>query len=110
MANTARTQVSLSQSPHFQSRVKSALAIVAWQILNEDVNIPFHSQRANYARTALNQLDSATSSIVGWLVERTNVINFATSYDFDIGTTVTASGDPDIQSQLNSDWNFIAGV
>ena len=111
MANTARTQIALAQSPHFQSRVKAALAKVAWQVLNESAQTANHQIRANYARSVvLSSLDSTVNAIVGWLVERTNVLAFATSYDFEIGAVVTAAGDPDIESQLSTDWNVLAGV
>jgi hypothetical protein len=43
-------------------------------------------------------------------VNRPNVFQFATSYDFTVGGTVTASGDPDIESQLMTDWDKMAGV
>ncbi len=46
------------------------------------------------------------SSFVG----RPNVFSFATTYDFHVGAVVTASGDPDIESQLHTDWNDLAGV
>lgn len=110
MANTARTQMALAHSLHFQSRVKAALAKVAWQVLNENPSVSKHTERANFARTVIAQLDNVTNGIVGWLVERPGVFTFNTSYDFEVGTVITASGDSDIESQLTSDWNIMGGI
>jgi hypothetical protein len=41
---------------------------------------------------------------------RTNLFNFTTSFDFQRGAVVTASGDADIESQLATDWDHLAGV
>ena len=110
MPNSSFTQQALANAPHFRQRVRAALATVAWQVLSEAGSTENHTIRPNYARLVLTNLDGVAGQIVGWLVQRTNVINFATSYDFTIGSVVTASGDPDIESQLATDWNVLAGV
>lgn len=110
MANSSYTQQALASDPRFLVRVKAALGTVAWQILGESTGTPNHTIRANYARNVLTNLDSVAGQIAGWLVERPNLNGFTTSYDFTIGAVVTASGDADIESQLNTDWNTLAGV
>lgn len=112
MANDAYTQQALANDPRFRLRVKAALAKIAAQILDEDPGIVGHQQRAVYARTVIGALDAATANLVGFLVMRTNVFNFATSVTLDLGTPVvsTASGDPDLESQLATDWSHLAGA
>lgn len=112
MANDAFSQQALANDARFRLRVKSALALIAWQVLNEDPGTVGHSTRTVYARSVLANLDGAASSVAGWLVMRTNVLSFATSVALDQGTTVVSSacGDPDIQSQLATDWSNLAGA
>lgn len=112
MANDAYTQQALAADSRFRLRVKSALAVIAWQVLNEDPGTVGHPTRTVYARGVLANLDSAAASVAGWLVMRTNVFNFVTSVALDQGTPVvsTTSGDADLQSQLATDWSQLAGA
>ncbi len=110
MANTALSQQRLADSTHFHGRVKGAFANVAFQVIAEGRDTPTEVIRYNYARAVLANLDGTVSSTVGWLVMRTNLFLFDTTYDFSAGAVVTASGDADIESQLASDWNVLAGV
>ena len=113
MANTARTQIALAAGAHFRSRVKAALAKIAWQVLDESTSTTNHADRAFYAHKVLDSLDGYAASLAGGLVMRTNVLAFTTSFDFDLGTVgevITASGDADIESQLSTDWSHLAGV
>jgi hypothetical protein len=110
--NDFYTQQALADDARFRKRVKSALGLIAWQVLTEDPGTVGHNGRAAYARTVLQNLDGAAAGVAGWLVMRTNVFSFATSCTIDQGVTtvVTASGDADIQSQLATDWSNLAGV
>lgn len=110
--NDAYTQQALAADPRFRLRVKAALATIAWQVLNEDPGTVGHQQRAVYARQVLGALDQYTANLAPSLVMRTNVFNFATTVSLDLGTPVvsTASGDADLQSQLDTDWNKLAGA
>lgn len=119
MANTAFTQQALAKDSRFQLRLENALAKVAWEILEEDANTPFHVERVAYAQkvTGTNTLPSPSTgpSLIAQqmapsFVNRPNVFQFETSYNFEVGAVVTASGDPDIESQLHTDWNKLAGV
>lgn len=110
MANTAASQQALAHDPRFIARVRGALGNVAWQIIEENSGTAHHAERVAYARSVLANLDVVATGIAVWLVERPNVLNFETSYDFDTLTVVTTSGDADIKSQLSSDWNVLAGV
>lgn len=114
MANDAFTQQALAGDSHFRSRVKAALATVAWQIVNESVGTANHAARLVYAQQVIRNLDTEVANVVGGLVMRTNVFAFATTYTFNfvdqVGMVVTASGDPDIESQINSDWNTLSAA
>lgn len=112
MANDAYTQQALAADPRFRLRVRAALAKIAWQVLNEDPGTTGHNGRAAYARLVIGALDLYAANLVGSLVMRTNVFNFATSVSLDLGTPVvaTASGDADIESQLATDWTNLAGA
>jgi len=110
MPNDAFTQQALAADQRFVQRLSNALGKVAWEVLNEDPGVPNHTARAQYAQR-VNQSPLATAQqLAPSFVNRPNVINFATSYDFTVGGTVTAAGDPDIESQLHSDWDDLAGV
>jgi hypothetical protein len=110
MANDAYTQQALALDPRFKTRVKAAVSKVAWVVLDELTSVTNHTIRANYARFVLANLDGWVSSNTPWLVMRTNVFSFTTSYDFPGGGVVTASGDADLESQLTADWNKLAGL
>lgn len=113
MPNNARTQQALAAGQHFRSRVKAALAKVAYQVLDEDAATANHTQRASFARQTLGNLEQAAFNLCPGFVMRTNVFLFATSFDFELGANgevVTASGDPDLEAQMLTDWNLYAGV
>ena len=111
MANNSASQQCLSEDVTFRRRVKDALSIVAWEVIEEPEETLFHKQREEYARRiVLTNLEAVASQTVPWLVNRININSFPTFYDFAARATVTAAGDPDIQSQIRSDWNIMAGV
>jgi hypothetical protein len=110
MANDSYTQQALAANATFQTRVKNALATVAWQVLNEDVSTPGNTARVQYARQVINNLQGSAMQVAPWLVDRPNLFQFETSFDFPSGDVVTQSGDADIESQLATDWDVLAGV
>lgn len=110
MANTSRTQQALARDESFRLRVKNALATVAWQIMSEDIAIQNHEARAAYARIVAANLDAQAATIAPWLVTRPNLMGFETSYNFEQMAVVTLAGDPDIESQIATDWNILAGL
>src|SRR5262249_15311112 len=114
MPNDAFTQQALAADPYFRKRVRSSLSSVAWQIQDEADATPNHTNRVNYARQVIRQLDYELNVIMPSFVMRPNVFNFATSYAFDfstlVGQVVSASGDPDLMSQLATDWDDMAAA
>lgn len=114
MPNDARTQQVLAQDLHFRSRVRNALTTIAWQILNEDQATTNHFAREQYANFVLRNADNETAAVVPSFVNRPNVFQFTTTYVFDFdaaaGHVATAAGDPDLQSQLVTDWDDMAAM
>jgi hypothetical protein len=110
MPNDAYTQQRLANDLAFQGRVRSALAVVAFQVVEEDPATPNHDKRVAYARVTINNLTFTAQSIAPWIVERTNVMGADTTYDFPSGTVVSAATDAALESQLMTDWDFLAGV
>ena len=110
MPNTAASQQALAREPKFILRLQNALVKVAWQVLNEDPLTANHAARTNYARAVLANPAGIAQTLAISFVDRPNVLAFDTSYDFVQGAVVTASGDPDIESQVNTDWNLLAGL
>jgi hypothetical protein len=109
-ANDAYSQQALAADPRFQKRLQSSLTKVAWQVLEEDPSTLHHAERADFAHGVNQNSQQAAMALAPSFVNRPNVLNFETSYNFQIGGTVTAAGDPDIESQLMTDWDKMAGV
>jgi len=114
MPNDAYTQSALADDTKFRSRVRSALSSVAWQIQGEDPATANHANRDRYAQQVVRALDTEVAVILPSFVMRPNVFNFPTSFLYDfktrIGFVESATGDPDIQSQLMSDWDLMAAA
>ena len=110
MANTSYTQQALAADPNFQRRVANALASVAWEVLNEAPTVANHAARAAYARQVIADLPGFALQLSASFVVRTNVMSFETTYDFARAAVVTAAGDPDLASQMATDWNLLAGA
>jgi hypothetical protein len=107
--NDSYTQQRLASDTLFQGRVRAAIANVAWQVLEEDPATANHAAREAFARSVISNLTMAAQTAASWIVERPNLLAFATTYDFPSGSIVTAAGDADIQSQLVTDWDILAG-
>ena len=110
MANSAATQQSLAEDMTFRRRVKDALNIVAWQVVEEDPATPEHAARASYARTMLANLDAQAAATSAWIINRANLMGANTTYNFDARATVTDATDAAIQSQISTDFNVMAGI
>lgn len=110
MPNDAFSQQSLAADPRFQKRLENALTKIAWQVLEEDPSTLHHAERATYAQRVNSESTTTARQLAPSFVNRPNIFSFETSYSFQVGGTITASGDPDIESQLLTDWNKMAGV
>lgn len=110
MPNTARMQIALAAGAHFQSRIAAALTKIAWIVVNESSGTPNHAQRAAYAQRVLGNVGSYAAQVAAVIVERPNVLNFVTSWDWDISGPVTTAADADLESQITTDWDRLSGV
>jgi hypothetical protein len=110
MANDSYTQQALGRDPNFHTRIRANLMAVAWQVIEEAPTVPDHAARATFAHLVISAPDLYVPAVASWIVIRPNLIAFETSYSFAASAVVTASGDPDIQSQLMTDWNDLAGI
>jgi hypothetical protein len=110
MPNDAFSQQALAADHRFLQRLANAYGKVAWEVLNEDPTVPNHTTRAQYAQRVNQNPYQMAQQLAPSFVNRPNVFAFTTSYDFTVGGTVTASGDADIESQLHTDWDDLAGV
>jgi hypothetical protein len=113
MANNSFSQQRLALDPTFHARVRSALATVAFQVIGENPATEHHDERKAYAQNVvLPNTANIAVQISPWLVNRTNLFAFPTSYDVTAANPAveTAAGDADIESQISTDWNVIAGI
>lgn len=110
MANTAYTQQALAAETSFRLRLQNAMTKVAFVVLEEDTATGHHTERAAYAQRVINDPMNMAIGLVSSFVNRPNVFQFETTFDFEMHAVVTASGDADIESQLATDWNLLAGV
>jgi hypothetical protein len=114
MPNDTYTQAALAADTQFRVRVRGALLSIAWQIMNEDVGTTNHANREGYAHQVIRQLETEVSVLLPGFVFRPNVMNFTTSHTYDFpmqtGQTVTAAGDPDLLSQIATDWDDMAAA
>lgn len=112
MPNTALTQIALAADLGFQARIMSALLAIAAQTLNEDSGTVNHGARIVYANKVINGPEFEAAKAAPFLVMRTNVNNFATSCQFQQASVVvvSATGDADLQSQIATDWNWLAAA
>ena len=110
MANDAYTQQALADETSFRLRLQNALTKIAFEVLEEDAAEPYHGQRAAYAQRVINDPANTAIGLAPSFVNRPNIFAFATTYDFAMRSAVTASGDPDIESQVHTDWNMLSGV
>jgi hypothetical protein len=114
MPNDTYTQQALALDQTFRRRVRASMSSVAWEIINEVDTTANHANRLKYAQQVVRQLDSEVAIILPTFVMRPNVFNFDTTsvYDFptQIHQVVSATGDPDIQAQLATDWDDMAAA
>jgi len=110
MPNNAFTQQALARDGRFLQRLENALMKVAWEVLEEDPQVASHTQRAQYAQQVINNPQGTARQLSSSFVNRPNVFSFETTYSFEVGGVLTASGDADMESQLHTDWDELAGV
>lgn len=93
----------------FMERVTAMLSMVAGTILAEDGGTAYHQPRAFYAQRVVNQPQQAATQGGPQIVMGVNVVN-TTTYDEINKTSVCTITDIDLQSQITTLWNALAGI
>jgi hypothetical protein len=112
MAETSTQQMALTRDTGaggFMERVAAMLAFVTPTILGEAAATAHHPSRAYYAqRVVANPVQAAT--LAGpQLVMGVNVVA-TTTYDEETKTSTCTIADIDLQSQILTLWNSLAGI
>lgn len=93
----------------FMERVQATLAQVATDVLSESGGTPYHQPRAFYAQRVVQSPQQAATQAAPQVVMGVNVVQ-ATTYDPDTKTSKCTIADLDLQSQIMTLWNAIAGI
>jgi hypothetical protein len=93
----------------FMERVQAMLAFVTSSILSEPAATPYHQQRAFYAQKVVGQPRQAADMGAPHIVMGVNVVN-TTTYNETTQTAICTIADIDLQSQIASLWNTLAGI
>jgi len=93
----------------FMERCTAMMAFVTSTILNEPGTTPYHQPRAFYAQRVVQNPQQASQLGGPQIVMGVNVIA-ATTYDEATKTSVCTIADIDLQSQILTLWNALAGI
>lgn len=93
----------------FMERVTAMLAMVANVVLGEPGTTPYHQNRAFYAQKVVQNPQQAGQQGGPQIVMGVNVIN-TTTYDELTKISVCTITDIDLQSQIQTLWNALAGI
>lgn len=112
MAETSVQQMALLRDNGpggFMERVTGMMAYVTNTILNEPGTTPYHPQRAAYAQRVVQSPQQASFQAGPQVVMGVNVVA-ATVYDEPSKTATCTIVDIDLQSQIVTLWNSLAGI
>jgi hypothetical protein len=112
MAETTVQQMALTRDTGpggFMERVTATLAYACNTILNEPGNTPYHPGRAAYAQRVVQMPQQAAMQAGPQVVMGVNVVN-ATTYDEVTKVATCTIADIDLQSQILTLWNSLAGI
>jgi hypothetical protein len=109
MAETSTQQMALTRNPEFMERVTAMMARVAGVVLSEPGTVPYHPDRAAYAKNVVVNPSMTTSQAGPQVVMGVNVIA-ATVYDEETKTSTCPIADIDLESQITSLWNALGGI
>lgn len=93
----------------FMERVTAMLTSVGGSILAEAGTTPYHSGRAFYAQKVIGSPTQAAQVAGPQVVMGVNVVN-TTTYDEATKTATCTIADLDLQSQIQTLWNALAGL
>lgn len=93
----------------FMERVTAVLSFVSGTILTEAGTTPYHQGRAFYAQKVVGSPQQAATLAGPQVVMGVNVIN-TTTYDEATKMSTCTIADIDLQSQILTLWNALAGL
>jgi hypothetical protein len=93
----------------FMERFQVLLARVATTVLGEQGSTPYHPGRAQYAQTVNRNPVQAATAGGPIIVMGINIIN-TTTYDEATLTATCTATDPELESQITTFWNALAGL
>jgi hypothetical protein len=93
----------------FMERVTAILASTANSVLSESAGTAYHSGRANYAQRVMQNPQQAGTQGGPLVVMGINVSS-KTTYDPVTKTSICSAADLELQSQIMTDWNALAGL
>lgn len=108
--STAQMALTRSTGPGgFMERVTAVLAYVANSILRESAATAYHAGRALYAQRVLQNPEQAAVAGGPLIVMGVNIVN-STTYDEVTKESTCTATDLELQSQIQTDWNGLAGL
>lgn len=93
----------------FMERVTAMMALVAGVVLKELGSTPYHQSRAYYGQTVVREPQRTSEQAGPQVVMGVNVIA-ATTYDETTKTSTCTIADIDLESQITTLWNALAGI
>jgi hypothetical protein len=93
----------------FMERITAVMAYVANSVLAESAGTAYHPGRAYYAQKVMNNPLQAATSGGPLIVMGINIVN-RTTYDEANKTSTCTATDIEIQSQIQTFWNGLAGL
>jgi len=112
MAEVSIQQMALTRDTGpggFMERVQAMLASTCTTVLAEPAATPHHQSRAFYAQSVVHQPQQAATQAGPQVVMGINVINTTVYNEADKTATCTIA-DLDLQSQIMTLWNALAGI
>jgi len=112
MADTTTAQMALTRDTGaggFMERITAILAYTADAVLREAASTPYHPGRALYAQRVMQNPPQAAQQGGPLIVMGIN-ISSKTTYDEATKTSVCTATDLEIQSQVMTDWDGLAGI
>ena len=93
----------------FMERVTAMLARVAGVVLSEPGTTPYHPNRAQYAQRVVSNPGMASTNAGPQVVMGVNIVA-STTYDEETKTSTCTAADIDLESQITTMWNALAGI
>lgn len=112
MADLSTQQMALTRDTGpggFMERVTATLAYTANAVLSESAGTPYHQGRAAYAQRVLANPFQAAQGGGPLIVMGVNIYS-KTTYDEATKASTCTATDLEIQSQIMTDWNGLAGL